>query len=239
MICAVTGGARGIGNAIATALEQRGATVHVGDLVTGVDVTDRAAVEAWLKEIGDVDVLVNNAAFVRWRPVTDMPVEDAELIMATAYNAMVYTCNAVLPRMIERGSGHVVNMGSSAGRIFVGGASAAYAASKAAVEAYSETLRCELSGTGVSVTLVRPAAVSGTDFFGKHVDPKTLPRMADFVPSTTPDQVAAQVVRAIERRKPAVDVPGFLPAMYLGYALFPRAMQWLAKLGGPGRRTYR
>jgi NADP-dependent 3-hydroxy acid dehydrogenase YdfG len=239
VICAVTGGAGGIGRAIADALIDRGATVHVCDITSGVDVTERSAVESWLKDIGDVDVLVNNAAFVRWQPVLDMSVEDAELIMATAYNAMVYTSKAVLPRMIERRSGHIVNIGSSAGRIFVGGASAAYAASKAAVEAYTEMVRCELTGTGVAVTLVRPAAVAGTDFFGKHVDPRTMPRMADFVPYATPAQVARRVVHAIERRKPTVDVPGYLPAMYLGYTIFPRVMQRLSRMGGPGRRTYR
>ncbi|MFI2346299.1 SDR family NAD(P)-dependent oxidoreductase [Streptomyces sp. NPDC019443] len=262
--CLVTGGAGGIGWAIAVALAQRGATVEICDIspaqvnrarqearaaswgpritFTVGDVTRRAEVEKWIDQarqrMGRIDVLVNNAAFIRWRTVEDMTVEEAELTMATGYHATVYTTKSVLPLMRRQGGGHIVTMGSSAGRVYTGGASAAYAAVKAALEAYTETLRNELRGSGVSLTLVRPGAVCGTDFFREHVPSNALPRMADFLPRLTPSQVAISVVKAIVHRRPKVDIPASLSVVYLLYAALPGSVRWLTSLGGAARRDY-
>src|SRR5690606_7775820 len=113
--------------------------------------------------------LVNNAMYTRWQDVTETPVEDAERMMQTAYNAMVYGVSTVLPLMLRARRGWIINMGSSAGRIFVGSASASYAAAKAAIDGYSQTLAVELRNSPLKVILVRPATVAGTDFFRKNV----------------------------------------------------------------------
>ncbi|HEX8437666.1 SDR family oxidoreductase [Archangium sp.] len=263
-VCLVTGGAQGIGWATARRLAEAGGTVHVCDIseehlrtareqaarlltperfrFTRCDVSDRGQVEAWcagiLKEAGRIDVLVNNAAFVRWQDVVDMSVEDVERTMAVGFNALVYTTKAVLPSMLARGSGHIVNMGSSAGRVFAGSSSAAYSAMKAAVGGYTQTLQAELAHTPVHVMLVRPGTVAGTDFFGKHVPSARMPRLADFVPPLAPEELAQALVEGLEHRTLVLDRPRSLGSMYLLFDLAPGAMRWLLRQGGSARSDF-
>lgn len=263
-VCLVTGGAQGIGWAIAQALADHGAQVHVcglnekrlaeaeqslvnfpyGDriVLTRCDVSKRAEVEAWITDIyrqhGRIDVIVNNAAFVCWKNVADMTVEEAEQTMAVAYNGMLYTIKAVLPQMLAAGRGHIINIGSATGRVYVGGASAAYSAAKAAMEAYTRTLQVELRGTPVSATLVRLGTVAGTDFFRVHVPITRMPRFADLVPALTPPQVARGVLHAIQRHRQILDLPTYLPLFYLTYALAPRLFSWMVRLGGHAHSNY-
>ncbi|MFD6185938.1 SDR family NAD(P)-dependent oxidoreductase [Streptomyces goshikiensis] len=263
-VCLVTGGAQGIGLAITRALAQQGAHVHVADISAPhiasatvgldaaglgarvsfhqVDVTDRAAYEQCITAVheagGRLDVLVNNAAFIKWAAVAEMSVEDTQLIMRTGYDATVVGINAVLPLMRAAGGGAIVNMGSAAGVVFVKGPAAAYAASKAAVNAYTQVLAGELTGSPVHVMLVRPGTVGGTEFFGRHVSSHLMPRIADFLPVSTPEQVAAAVINGLIHRRETVDVPGYLPAVYRAYAMTPGIFRTLASLGGPARRDF-
>jgi deazaflavin-dependent oxidoreductase (nitroreductase family) len=263
-VCLVTGGAAGIGLALTRALATAGAHVYVCDnspsnlerasgglaQVPGtasvtfaeVDVTDRAALEEWIAKVhaerGRIDVLVHNAAYIRWADVDEMSVEQAQLSMRTAYDALVCSVKAVLPLMRAGGGGQIVAMGSAAGRIFVKGPSAAYAAAKAAIEAYTEMLRIELAGSDIGVTLVRPATVVGTDFFKIHVSSARMPRIADFLPATSPEKVAAATVDAIRNGRATVDIPGYLPSFYRAYAMAPGLTRKAAATGGSGRRDY-
>jgi len=263
-VCLVTGGAEGIGWATARRLAEAGGTVHVCDIseehlrtarehaarlpwperfrFTHCDASDRRQVEAWcagvLQEAGRVDVLVNNAAFVRWLDVRDMSVEDTERTMQVGFNAIVYTIKAVLPSMLAAGRGHIVNIGSSAGRIFVGSSSAAYAAVKAAVDGYTQTLQVELRETPLHVMLVRPGTVAGTDFFRKHVPSSRMPRLADFVPPLAPEDVAQAILDGLLRRRPILDIPRSLGALYLLFEHAPGALRWLARQGGSARSDF-
>jgi NAD(P)-dependent dehydrogenase (short-subunit alcohol dehydrogenase family) len=263
-VCLVTGGAQGIGWAIAQALADHGAQVHVCDIseenlaraneelatrpwaeriaLSRCDVTERAEIEEWIKQIhwqtGRIDVLINNAAFVKWDDVTEMTVEQAIRTMEVGYNGMVYTIKAALPLMQAAGRGHIVNIGSSAGRIFASGPSAAYAAVKAAIDGYTQTLQIELKDSPVNVTLVRLAAVAGTDFFRKHVPSSRLPRIGDFFSYLTPPQVAAGVVKAIRDQRAVLDMPRYLPLLYLVFALAPGLLRRLMSVGGSGQRDY-
>jgi NAD(P)-dependent dehydrogenase (short-subunit alcohol dehydrogenase family) len=209
---------------------------------TRCDVSNRAQVEAWcagiLKEAGRIDVLVNNAAFIRWQDVVDMSVEDVERTMAVGFNAVVYTTKAVLPSMLARGSGHIVNIGSSVGRLFVGTSSAAYSAMKAAVGGFTQTLQAELAHTPLHIMLVRPGTVAGTEFFGKHVPSARMPRLADFVPPLTPEELAHAIVEGLSRRTLILERPRSLGAMYLFFDLAPGAMRWLARQGGSARSDF-
>lgn len=262
--CLVTGGAAGIGFALTQALAAAGAHVHACDnsqanldraadvlarqsgmtpvTFTKADVCDRAAVEDWITSThrarGRIDVLIHNAAYVHWADVEDMSVEQAQLAMRTGYDALVYGAKTALPLMRSGGGGHIVAMGSAAGRIFVKGPAASYAATKAAIEAYTEMLRVELAGSGIGVTLVRPATVAGTDFWKIHVPSARMPRLADFLPPTSAENVATAVVEAIRRQEPAVDIPGYLPPFYRAYAMLPELTRKAAALGGSGRRDY-
>jgi len=263
-VCIVTGGTQGIGWAIVQTLAAHGAVVYACGLsrrnleqaeaeratlpatatihLSQCDVTDRAAYTAWLEEIyrqtGRLDILVNNAAFVRWTDVEEMSIEEAERTMRVAYDALVYGIKTVLPYMRETGRGYIVNIGSIAGNIYVGGASAAYAAAKAAVDAYTQTLQVELRDTAIHVILVRLGTVAGTDFFKEHVSYTRMPRLLDFLPYTTPPQVAQAIVRAIHRRREIVTLPRYLTLLRLLFVLAPRFSRWLASLGGHGRRHY-
>lgn len=260
--CLVTGGAQGVGWALCQALADHGATVFACDIsdenlsaaaeqlstqpwasavhLARCDVTDRAALEGWIKDAhaqtGRVDVLINNAAFICWQEVATMSVSEAERTMRVGYEGMVYGIKAVLPLMQAAGRGHIVNMGSSAGRILTLPVSAAYAAAKAAIDAYSQILTLELEDSPIAVTLVRPAAIAGTDFFRKHVRSSQMPRATDFLPYLTPPEVALGVVKALSDRRPVLDIPGFLPPLYLFYALAPGLLRRVMKLGGAARR---
>ncbi|MFJ3582344.1 SDR family NAD(P)-dependent oxidoreductase [Streptomyces sp. NPDC090127] len=263
-VCLVTGGAQGIGLATTKALALRGARVHAAEISPGhvktgaeylqaaglgdrvvfhrVDVTDRNAYEQCVIDVhtaeGRLDVLVNNAAFTQWRDVADMSVEDAQLSMRTGYDAMVYGVKAVLPLMQAASGGTIVNMGSAAGVVFVKGPSAAYAAAKAAINAYTQILAAELAPSPVHVLLVRPGTVVDTDFFGRHVPSQRMPRITDFLPVSSPEQIADAIVHGIIKRRAIVDTPGYLPAMYRAYAMAPTAFRNLAALGGNARRNY-
>jgi NAD(P)-dependent dehydrogenase (short-subunit alcohol dehydrogenase family) len=263
-VCLITGGAQGIGWAITQALAERGAQVYACTLSTSslerarqelagspwadrihlaqCDVSKRDQLEAWIgtvvRETGRIDVLINNAAFVRWEDVSSMSVEDAELTMQVGYNAMLYSIKTVLPLMQAAGRGHIVNMGSSAGRVFVGGSSAAYSAAKAAVEGYTRTLHIELAGSPIKTTLVRLGTVAGTDFFRKYVPASRLPRIAEILSYLTPPQVGRGVMRAIRTGRPILDMPAYLPFFYMYYNLFPGIFLWLVKISGSGRRNF-
>lgn len=260
----ITGGAQGIGWATALALADHGAQVFVCDIsvenlelarqmlaelpwtrqiaLFQCDVSDQNEIGAWVRQIhaqtGRIDVLVNNAVYVRWAPAAQLSAADYERMMLVGYMGVVFGVQAVLPLMLAAGSGHIVNIGSSAGKLFVSPAMSGYSAVKAAVDAYTQVLQLELARSPVAVSLVRPAAVAGTDFFRKHVDPRLLPRLGDWLPPVTPPQVAAGVLTAIRKRRKIVNVPGYLQLLYLLDALSPGLLRWVMRLGGSGRLDY-
>ncbi|MEU1628279.1 SDR family oxidoreductase [Streptomyces sp. NPDC020096] len=262
-VCVITGGAQGIGWELAVLLARGGARVFTNDVddqaleraatqaagmgygqvyLERADVTDFGQVSSWIegvrRQAGRIDVLVNNAAFVRWQDVEEMAVDDALRTMRTAYDGMVHTLAAVLPVMREAGSGSIANVGSCLSRMHGPGPSAAYVAGKAAVEAFTDMLRLELAGTPLKVTLVRPGLVAGTDFFRRRVPSSRLPRLADFVPALTAEQVARAVLRGLSTGAATVDVPRYLPLVYRAYDFSPRLVQYLSSLGGPARRDF-
>ena len=178
---AVTGAAEGIGRAIAERLLASGAAVALWDLnpdrlgetrdalaargsVHGVtvDVTDAASVEAAVADteaaLGGIDVLVNNAGIAGPNAVTwEHPLEDWRQVMAVDLDGVFHCCRAVLPGMIERNYGRVVNIASIAGKEGNPNASA-YSAAKAGVIALTKSLGKELAGYDIAVNCVTPAA---------------------------------------------------------------------------------
>jgi 2-hydroxycyclohexanecarboxyl-CoA dehydrogenase len=175
----VTGAGRGIGRAIALALARDGADVAVVDIdgegaervraeaealgrravALRVDLTRRAEVEAMARQakeaLGPVDVLVNNAGWDRLQPFLESEEDTWDRIITLNFKGVLYTCKALLPGMVERGRGKVVNIGSDAGR---GGSfgEAVYAGTKGAIIAFSKTLARELARHKVNVNVVCP-----------------------------------------------------------------------------------
>jgi 3-oxoacyl-[acyl-carrier protein] reductase len=192
----VTGGARGIGFAVAERLARAGVRVALWDLdraraessaaalatagkaiAVAVDITDEAAVARALAEttaqLGKLDIFVNNAGIAgASKTLWDYTPEEWRQVFRINVEAMYLCCRAVVPQMIERGYGRIVNVASIAGKEGNPNA-AAYSASKAAVMGLTKSLAKELATKGVIVNCVTPAAVK-TEIFDQisqaHID---------------------------------------------------------------------
>jgi short-subunit dehydrogenase len=172
----VTGASRGIGEAIARAFAARGATLglvarHRGPLdelarelpgdghsALEGDVADADSIDGAIRQFGDVDVLVANAGITHYRPFAELPLEEARQMNDVNWLGTIHTVRAALPRMIERGRGHIVIV-SSGGGVRGFPHAAVYNGTKAAQRCFAEALRHELHGTGVSVTTVYPGEI--------------------------------------------------------------------------------
>jgi len=212
----VTGASSGIGAATAKALAGAGATVGlVGrrqanlEAVTGecrrfspestfwaVDLSDLEAAEelaldAWAT-FGHLDVLINNAAVPKVRPIDRMTFADVEHAMRVNFFSPVRMTLAVLPRMLARGSGTIVNVASMGGRLGIQH-EAAYSASKFALSGWSEAMAMDLHGTGVGVRLIQPGAVD-TDIWDRPGEERALYYEG---PKEPPEVVAEGILAAI------------------------------------------
>jgi NADP-dependent 3-hydroxy acid dehydrogenase YdfG len=179
----VTGASSGIGAATAVALAEAGAAVAIGARRTDrldalatrlrdggatvlqleLDVTDEQAcvdaVRRTRQELGGLDVLVNNAGVMLLGTIAGADTEDWRRMLHTNVLGLMYMTHAAIDGMVEQGSGDVVNISSVAGRTARRGAGV-YNASKWAVNAFSESLRQEVTGRGVRISLVEPGAVA-------------------------------------------------------------------------------
>lgn len=184
----VTGGAQGIGRAVAERLIASGAQVTIWDvdralgaetadalgaaLVTP-DLTDwhavRSAAARTNAEMGGIDILVNNAGIAGLNTtVAEYPIDEWRRVMALNLDGVFHGCKAVVPGMVERGYGRIVNVASIAGKEGNPNASA-YSASKAGVIALTKSLGKELAGQDIAVNCVTPAAAK-TAIFDQMTD---------------------------------------------------------------------
>lgn len=180
----VTGGASGIGRAVAERLVADGVNVVTWDVAPGadvvVDVSDAQAVESALSATGAVDVLVNSAGIVGPNAVL-WEVDDAAWSRTFSVNVggTFHTCRAVVPSMRARGWGRIVNIASIAGKEGNPGLSA-YSASKAAVIALTKSLAKELATSGVIVNAIAPAVIATP--MNAATAPEVLERISSLIP---------------------------------------------------------
>jgi NAD(P)-dependent dehydrogenase (short-subunit alcohol dehydrogenase family) len=244
-VIAITGGARGIGRAIAAALVERGARVAVGDLdgdaseataqelgqgTVGLqlDVTDHGSFAGFLdavrERLGPLDVLVNNAGVMVVGPFADANEAAATRVMDVNVDGVIHGMRLAIPRLRERGGGQIVNVVSGAAWV-APPALATYAASKHAVKGLSDAVREELRGDAIELTAVYPNIVRTELAVG------TKPaRGGRWI---TPEEVGEAVAQAIERPRDEVFVPGWLGLMlHFQAALPPRGRGLLARAFG-------
>lgn len=240
-VALVTGASSGIGAVTATALARRGylvvvhgrderATAGVAMAVGGVPVcadlaregeADRVAARALEVGGGSVAVLVNNAGFGWYGPFTEMPPGTAERLLAVNLAAPMALTRALLPAMRERDHGRLVYVSSIAGRVGVAG-EAAYAATKAGLDCFADSLRGELRGTGIGVGVV-VAGMIATPFFDRRGTP-----YERRWPKPIPAEAAADaVLRCVERGVPEVYLPRWLRLPVAVQGVAPTAYRWL------------
>jgi 2-hydroxycyclohexanecarboxyl-CoA dehydrogenase len=174
----VTGGAAGIGAAIVARFREEGANVVIFDLNAEkkVDITDYEAVKKAVGEVGTVDILVNNAGWDTFRPFLKTDPAFWQKIISINLVGAMNMLHCVLPGMVERGGGKVVNIASDAGRVGSSG-EAPYSACKGGLIAMTKTLARELAGKGVRLNVVCPGLTETnmlTEFMNAAGNPEKL-----------------------------------------------------------------
>ncbi|MCU1686866.1 MAG: NAD(P)-dependent oxidoreductase [Amycolatopsis sp.] len=245
-VIVVTGGAQGIGAVTAAALTRLGARVAIGDLdhvraektagelggdtlALPLDVTDTTAFTAFLDDVearlGPIDVLINNAGIMPLSPLDEEDDASTRRQLEINVHAVIHGTREAIKRMRPRGTGHIVNVASMAGKAGFPGA-ATYCATKHAVVGLSEAVHLELRGTGVDVSCVMPAIVR-TELASGLAEAK-------MIKSVQPEDVAAAIVDALRKPRFDVFVPKSLDLMGRITRLLPRRTgEWVARsLGG-------
>jgi NAD(P)-dependent dehydrogenase (short-subunit alcohol dehydrogenase family) len=224
----VTGASSGIGAALAEGFAERGAVVGIcarratelADVLAAcqahspdsrswtIDLSRLDEVEAFAHqaddELGGIDVLVNNAGIPKRRRVDDLTIAEVDEVMGINYLSPVRLTMALLPRMLERGGGRILNIGSVAARLSPPG-EAAYAATKAALTAFSECLAVELAGTTVQVHVIHPGVIDTPLFHLPGNDPLLAPVAAE---------PTAVVVDAVVDQLDTGDFERFVPTYF-------------------------
>jgi short-subunit dehydrogenase len=240
-VVVVTGASEGIGKAIAFEMARERAVVVLmarsRDKLVGavqeitleggqasfvaVDLSTPSAVREAMAQVvqrhGRIDILVNNVGAGTIKPVHLTSQAECDLAIALPLTPALVACHAVLPGMIQRKVGHIVNLTSPAGFMpmpFM----APYTATRHAMVALSRGLQCELEGTGVNVSLVCPSQVDTTYFQNNDADMRWYPPISKVFPVLSPQRVAVEVVRAVSEDRREV--------------VFPWQLRWAMRLYG-------
>ena len=237
----ITGASSGIGRGLALAIGERGARLGLlarrqsllDEIVGSVkspavsvvaDVRDAGAVklatERVREELGPIDILIANAGIGTANHISQLNPDHAADVIGINVLGAVNSVAAVVPQMIERGKGQLVAISSLAAYRGLS-KSAAYCASKAAVSAYFESVRIDLRGTGIDVTIIHPGFIKTALTSGREAKMPYLMELDDAIP---------KIVSAIEKRKKSVAFPWQLATVVRASMLMPTFMyDWIAE----------
>ncbi|MHB1132826.1 MAG: SDR family oxidoreductase [Chloroflexota bacterium] len=255
-VVVITGASTGIGRATALALAKRGAHVVLasrgdkrlaelqkeisalgGDaLMVPTDVADFVQVqqlaEDTLARYGGIDTWINNAAVSVYATVRNTDMSEYRRLMDVNFMGQVHGAKVALPIMQQRGEGQIIMVGSVESRRGLP-LQSAYAATKAAVAAFAQSLRQELIGTKIRVTTVLPASIDTPLYQHARCKEGCEPRPVP--PFYAPEDVARAIVACVEHPRDSVVVGGAGRALLLGDTLFPRLTNAVV---GPFAREY-
>ncbi len=235
-VVAITGGARGIGKATATALVRGGCRVAIGDLdlalaeataaglgggtiALPLDVTDRGSFESFLAEterqLGPVDAVINNAGIMPVTPFVEETEDSIRRQVEINLHGVITGTQLAVERLRPRGNGWIVNIASQAGKAGIPGI-ATYSATKHGVVGLSEAVRAELRGSGVEVVCVMPTVVNTelTSGVGQK-----------WIKPVEPEDVADAIVEAMETGRFDAFVPRANGGLYRFMQLLPRGVR--------------
>lgn len=247
----LTGGSRGIGPIIAEELAKKGAHIAlaarseeglqsvanhlrqfgVQTMFVTVDLSQTSEqqklVDSVMERFGQIDILINNAGLETEGPYLDLSWEEIQKTVLVNLLAPMRLTQLVLPQMIARKSGHIVNIASVAAKIGAPYA-ATYCGTKAGLSEWTRSLRLELEGSGIHFSTILPGYINEVGMFAKFNQ-----KAPSLIGSTSPDKVAKEVVKAIEKEKLEIFVNSS-PARLLSVAceLSPALGDWLKKILG-------
>lgn len=248
---AITGAARGIGHATAKAMLARGARVVIGDrdvavlesAVAGLskfgqvsgyplDVSDRESFATFLDKArtdgdGHIDVLINNAGVMPVGPFLEQSEQSIRSSIEVNFYGVLTGCQLILPEMVKRRRGHIVNIASMAGMVAVPG-QVVYAGTKFAVVGLTTAMADEFAPQGVEVSVVLPTFTNTELIAGTAATGAAKP--------VQPEDIAAAIVKTLDKPKTHVSVP--TPLRFVGAMtsmLGPRGRRWLSKQMGSDR----
>lgn len=253
----VTGASSGIGEAIARAMADGGASTVVliarneeklKQIATSIQSSGTKAVyypvdlsnsyaisnaaQKIISDLGVPDILINNAGQGQWKFLQDTTPEEIQQMMTVPYFAAAWLTREFLPGMLQRGSGHIVNISSVASR-FVWPGATAYTAARWAIRGFSEALRADLYQTGIGVTLYESGEIESPYWENNPGSRERVPKIGSLmIPVLTKEYVAKAIVCGVKKNKRLVVIPFMMKVIYLQHFLFPWLVQWLMTITG-------
>jgi short-subunit dehydrogenase len=254
-IALITGASGGIGAATAKALARKSAIVvllarrdreldivkknievqggkaycYVTDLSKPEEVKQTA--ERIKTEVGIPDIIVNNAGMGRWRAIDETSEEEAVEMMGLPYFAAFYTTRNFIKEMMQKNTGHIINITSPVGFIPIPGA-LAYGTARWAMAGFSKFLKADLRGTGIRVSLVVPGKVSSTYFEHNPGSEERIPTISNIFPTLSPERVAKSIVRVAEKGHGDAYLPLPIGLTLFTHRLFPGLVEWMMRTTG-------